>query len=72
MLSGLDKISLLIVEDDDVLRNRLAMVMEKRGFATRTVSSVAEALSAIKQDIPAFAVIDLRLVDGSGLDVVKT
>ena len=71
MLNGLDKISLLIVEDDDVLRNRLAMVMEKRGFATRTVSSVAEALSAIKQDIPAFAVIDLRLVDGSGLDVVK-
>ena len=67
-----DKKSMLIVEDDDALRRRLAVAMEKRGFEARTAASVAEARLAIEQDIPGFAIIDLRLLDGSGLDVLKS
>ena len=72
MLNATDNKELLIVEDDDSLRDRLAMAMEKRGFTTHTAASVAEGLSAIEQDIPNFAIIDLQLLDGSGLDVVKS
>ena len=63
--------NMLIVEDDDALRARMAVAMEKRGFDVRTASSVAGGLAAISQSVPGFAVIDLRLLDGSGLDVVK-
>ena len=72
MLDITDNKSMLIVEDDDALRDRLATAMQKRGFQARTAASVAEGLSAIEQDVPSFAVIDLRLLDGSGLDVVKS
>ena len=67
-----DNNSILIVEDDNALRDSLAIAMQKRGFETRTACSVAEGLAAIEQHIPGFAVIDLRLLDGSGLDVVKS
>lgn len=72
MLDQSDKKSMLIVEDDDVLRNRLAAAMNKRGFETRATASVTEALKVIAQDTPKYAVVDLRLLDGSGLDVVKS
>ena len=62
--------SLLIVEDDDALRTRLARAMEKRGFAVAVAASVAEGLAAARSHPPAYAVTDLRLGDGSGLDVV--
>lgn len=62
--------SLLIADDDEPLRVRLARAMEARGFTVVSASSVAEGVSAAKSDAPAFAVIDLRLGDGSGLDVV--
>lgn len=64
--------SMLIVEDDDALRDRLASAMQKRGFGTRTAASVAEALESMKQHVPEFAVVDLRLLDGSGLDVIQS
>lgn len=63
--------SLLIVEDDDALRSRLARAMEKRGFAVTMAASVAEGIAAAKTQPPAYAVTDLRLGDGSGLDVVS-
>lgn len=66
----LDK-SLLVVDDDKVFCDRLARAMSSRGFAARTAGSVAEALAAIESAAPAFAVIDLRLGDGSGLDVMR-
>ena len=72
MLDITDTKSMLIVEDDDALRDRLAIAMQKRGFEVRRAASVAEGLSAIEQDIPGFAVVDLRLLDGSGLAVVKS
>ena len=63
--------SLLVVDDDTMFCDRLARAMTARGFTVRTASGVAEALAAIAAIPPAFAVIDLRLGDGSGLDVMK-
>ena len=63
--------SLLIVDDDRAFCQRLARAMESRGFAVVAVSSVAEGLAAIASAPPAFAVIDMRLTDGNGLDVIS-
>ncbi|MDO5614033.1 MAG: ActR/PrrA/RegA family redox response regulator transcription factor [Paracoccus sp. (in: a-proteobacteria)] len=63
--------SLLLVDDDEIFVTRLARAMEKRGFRPTAVFSVAEAMKAIAQSAPAYAVVDLRLEDGSGLDVVE-
>ncbi|KIN72623.1 response regulator transcription factor [Sulfitobacter guttiformis] len=71
MLEFIENRSMLIVEDDDALRDRLAAAMEKRGFTMRKAASVAEGLESINQNAPDFAVVDLRLLDGSGLDVIK-
>lgn len=61
---------LLVVDDDELFLRRLARAMEKRGFRVTTAASVAEALAAVKAAPPAYAVVDLRLGDGNGLDVV--
>jgi len=63
--------SLLIVDDDNPLRNRLARAMEKKGFEVIQAESVKKGISQAKNTPPAFAIIDLRLSDGSGLEVVK-
>ena len=63
--------SLLIVDDDNPLRDRLARAMEKKGFKVMQAESVNNGISLAKNTPPAFAVIDLRLGDGSGLEVVK-
>ena len=68
--AALDK-SLLIVDDDKPFCDRLARAMASRGFTARTANGVAEALAQIEASPPAFAVIDLRLGDGSGLDVMR-
>jgi len=62
--------SLLIVEDDKPFLTRLARAMEGRGFAVDTAESVAEATAKARATPPAYAVIDMRLGDGNGLDVV--
>jgi len=66
-----DDPSLLIVDDDSAFRNRLARAMEGRGFTVALAESVAEGVSSIKLKAPAYAVVDLRLEDGNGLDVVE-
>ncbi len=63
--------SLMILDDDDPLRGRLARAMEKKGFSVKEAKTVAEGLQIVKNEAPGFALIDLRLEDGSGLDVVK-
>ena len=63
--------SLLIVDDDKAFCLRLARAMEARGFKVQAVSSVAEGLTAIAAAPPAFAVIDMRLTDGNGLDIMS-
>ncbi|MEM6415035.1 MAG: ActR/PrrA/RegA family redox response regulator transcription factor [Pseudomonadota bacterium] len=65
-----DDASLLIVDDDEPLRRRLGRAMEKRGFRVTLAGGVKEALLLAKTDLPAFAVVDLRLDDGDGLEVV--
>ena len=62
--------SLLLVDDDEVFVTRLARAMERRGFQPRIATSVAAAREALAAGCPAYAVVDLRLEDGSGLDVV--
>ena len=68
LLAG-DK-TLLLVDDDKAFLTRLERAMEKRGFAVHSADSVAAGLSAVEAGPPAFAVVDLRLEDGNGLDVV--
>jgi two-component system response regulator RegA len=63
--------SLLIVEDDKPFLQRLARAMESRGFTVTTAESVADGLSQLEVSSPAFAVVDMRLEDGSGLDVIS-
>jgi two-component system response regulator RegA len=63
--------TLLIVDDDAPLCQRLARAMEKRGFVVTTAESVAAGTETATNRPPAFAVVDLRLSDGSGLDVVQ-
>ena len=63
--------SLLIVEDDKPFLHRLARAMESRGFAVTTAESVADGLTQLESSSPAFAVVDMRLEDGSGLDVIS-
>jgi two-component system response regulator RegA len=68
---GEDK-SLLLVDDDEPFLRRLAKAMEKRGFdPVIAAESVAEGLSVARSNPPAFAVVDLRLEDGNGLEVVE-
>jgi two-component system response regulator RegA len=63
--------SLLIVEDDKSFLQRLARAMEGRGFAVTTAESVADGLNQLETASPAFAVVDMRLEDGNGLDVIS-
>ncbi len=62
--------SLVIVDDDRAFLQRLARAMELRGFEVRSGHTVAEGVELIRQKAPAFAVVDMRLEDGTGLDVI--
>jgi two-component system, response regulator RegA len=63
--------SLLIVEDDKSFLQRLARAMESRGFAVTTAETVADGLTHLETNLPAYAVVDMRLEDGNGLDVIS-
>jgi two-component system, response regulator RegA len=62
---------LLIVDDDEVFRQRLARAMERRGFAVTSADGVDTGIEAARNAPPDYAVVDLRLGDGSGLSVVE-
>ena len=70
-LTNFDNKSLLVVDDDNPFRERLSRAMEKKGFVVSQAESVKSALETLKKEKPAFAVVDLRLGDGNGLEVVK-
>ena len=70
-VAALDDKSLLVLDDDLTLRTRLGRALEQRGFEPTMVASVVEAMAAIEARAPAFAVLDMRLEDGSGLKVVE-
>ena len=63
--------TLLIVDDDNPFRERLARAMEKKGFEVSQAEGVKAGIETVKSKKPAFAVVDLRLEDGNGLEVVK-
>ena len=63
--------TLLVVEDDDFLRERLARAFTERGFLVQGAASVSEA-RRLSEDAPEYAVVDLRIGDDSGLDVLRT
>jgi two-component system response regulator RegA len=62
---------LLLLDDDAPLRNRLGRALEQRGFEVTLAEGVAQALAVVKANPPAYAVLDMRLDDGSGLQVVQ-
>jgi two-component system response regulator RegA len=63
--------TLLLVEDDQVLRQRLARALHERGLEVSTAGDLAGALAVARADPPELAVVDLKLPDGSGLDLVR-
>lgn len=65
-----DDKSLMILDDDAAFRTRLGRAMEQRGFDVLTYETVTEARRAVRDKPPAFAVLDMRLEDGNGLDVI--
>jgi two-component system, response regulator RegA len=71
-IAALEDKTLLVLDDDAPFRARLARALSQRGFAVTAVGSVAEAREALRTAAPAFAVVDLRLEDGSGLEVVES
>ena len=70
-ISELNDKSLLIVDDDNSFRERLARAMDKKGFKVTQAGSVKEGIDSIKTSNQSYAVVDLRLNDGNGLEVVK-
>ena len=69
-INDLEDRSLLIIDDDKAFRLRLARAMEKRGFDVEAAETVEEGIAMVRSLRPAFAVVDLRLEDGNGLDIV--
>jgi two-component system response regulator RegA len=65
------EMTLLLVDDDKPFLTRLARAMEARGFEVMAAETVAEGIANLRRSPPAFAVVDLRLGDGSGLDVIE-
>ena len=63
--------TLLIVDDDQIFRSRLVRAFRERGFETRGAASATEAIAAAAGETPELALVDMRLPDGTGLDVVK-
>lgn len=62
--------SLIIIDDDHAFLTRLARAMEQRGYDVRTADTVAKGIELIEENAPAYAVIDMRLADGNGLDAI--
>lgn len=65
-----DDASLMILDDDGPFRTRLGRAMEQRGFTVTTMETIAQAKDHLQTETPAFAVLDMRLEDGNGLDMV--
>lgn len=63
--------SILLVDDDEILRNRLARAFVERGYDVRVAANVDEAMQLARQDSPEFAVVDLRMPGKSGLELVR-
>ncbi|MEI7704620.1 MAG: response regulator [Deltaproteobacteria bacterium] len=63
--------TLLLVDDDEVLRERLARALRERGFDVATASAGEEAIAVARRDAPEFAVVDLRMPGANGIEVLE-
>jgi len=63
--------TLLLMDDDRPFLQRLARAMESRGFVVTVAETVKAGISHVRQSVPDYAVVDMRLEDGNGLDVVE-
>jgi len=63
--------TMMILDDDGPFRTRMGRALEQRGFTVTTIETVTEAKAMARANPPAFAVLDMRLEDGNGLDVVQ-
>jgi len=70
-IASLSDRTLMVMDDDAPLRTRLGRALESRGFEVTLVGTVGEALEQVRSKPPAFAVLDMRLDDGNGLQVVE-
>ena len=70
-ISKFEDKSLLIVDDDNPFRERLARAMEKKGFTVFQAESVKKGRDVANSNRPQFGVVDLRLNDGNGIEVVR-
>jgi len=70
-IAEFDDKSLLIVDDDNPFRERLARSMEKKGFQVSQAEGVKRGIEIVRSGKTSFAIVDLRLGDGNGLEVVK-
>jgi two-component system response regulator RegA len=70
-VAALEDRSLMVLDDDAPFRARLARALGQRGFDVASLGSVSEARDHLRKTQPAFAVVDLRLEDGSGLEIVE-
>lgn len=68
---SLDAQTVLLVDDDDTFRDRLSRALQSRGYAVRTAADYAAALELARREPPELAVVDLRLPDHSGLELVR-
>ena len=70
-LKDVEDRSCLVMDDDGPFVQRMARALAQRGFVVSAVSSVSEGKDIARLNPPAFAVLDLPLEDGSGLDLVE-
>jgi two-component system response regulator RegA len=63
--------SILLVDDDATLRERLARALRERGFDVRTAGSADEAMALVRADSPEMAVLDLKMPGHSGLELLR-
>lgn len=62
---------MLIVDDDEIFRERLARALRERGFEVRTAEGFDQAVALATSDSPEYAVLDLRMPGKGGLEVLK-
>ena len=63
--------TMLLVDDDEVLRERLARALRERGYEVRTAGTVDEATKLAEEESPEYAVIDLRMPGKGGLELLR-
>ncbi len=71
MTPATDLPSMLLVDDDDTFRERLARALRKRGYDVRTAPGMLDAIALARNESPEYAVVDLRVPDGSGLEILR-